>query len=64
MTDDTDTAARFVDRDNDPKYWIAIIGGKKIGGFRSEAEARKFVREVHFQYQTDEDFLNAHLLGE
>jgi hypothetical protein len=30
--------------DTDDRHWIAEIGGKKFGGFESEAAARQFLR--------------------
>jgi len=50
--------ALFVERDP-TRNWVAIIGGERIGGFKSEADAKRFVRAAHFQYQTYEDFLAA-----
>lgn len=28
----------------DPNYWLAIIDGQRIGGFRSEDDAWRFIR--------------------
>jgi hypothetical protein len=32
-----------VQRDTDPKYWVVIVNGTTFGGFKSEAEARRFL---------------------
>jgi hypothetical protein len=43
MRNETNENSTIV-KDADPNYWLAIIDGQRIGGFRSEDDAWRFIR--------------------